>query len=306
MVGHQGITETFTLKSLTDEEYLLPGNAACPGCAAVMAMRIGLKALGPRTALIVPACCMSVAQGHYPKTPSKVPVFNTAFAASAATASGIRAALEMKGITDVYVVCWAGDGGTADIGIQSLSGAAERGDDLIYICYDNEAYMNTGTQRSSSTPEGARTTTTITGKAERKKDVPGIMMAHRIPYVATACASYPLDFANKLRRAVSIKGTRYIHLLSPCPPGWRYPSEKTVEVGRLAVETGAWILYEWTGGRCRLTGPSSGLADRSRRRPLEEYLRIQGRFSEADPSKIEAMKKRIDEEWEMILELCKG
>lgn len=305
-MGNERLAGTFTVRSLTDEEYYLPGNAACPGCAAVMAMRIGLKVLGPRTILVVPACCMSVVQGYYPKTPSKIPIFNTAFAASAATASGIRAALEMKGIRDVNVVCWAGDGGTADIGIQSLSGAAERGDDLIYVCYDNEAYMNTGTQRSGSTPEGARTTTTITGKSEGKKDVPGIMMAHRIPYVATACTSYPLDFANKLRRAISMKGTRYIHLLSPCPPGWRYPVEKTVAVGKLAVETGAWILYEWFEGRCRLTGPSSGLVEKWKRRPLEEYLNMQGRFSGADPSKIEDMKRRIDEEWGKILALCKG
>ena len=288
----------FTLKDLTVEEYVLPGNAACPGCASALSMRIALKVLGPRTIVTIPASCTSVMQGYYPKSPSRVPFLNTAFASTAASASGIVAALEIKGRHGINVVGWAGDGGTADIGIQGLSGAAERNENFIYICYDNEAYMNTGTQRSSATPRGAVTTTTVTGKAERKKDVPAIMIAHNMPYVATACAAYPLDFAEKLRKAMAIKGLKYIHLLSPCPPGWRFPAEKTVEVGKLAVTTGAWILYEWTDGKYTLTGPSRGLTEKSRRRPLKDYLILQGRFGKLSEDDAKVLQEDVDLQWD--------
>lgn len=288
-----------TLKDLPEEEYLLPGTAACPGCASALALRIALKVLGPKTIFVIPASCTSIIQGYSPKTSSKVPFFNTAFAATAATASGMVAALQVKGIGDeVRVVGWAGDGGTADIGIQALSGAAERNENFIYICYDNEAYMNTGTQSSGSTPRGAVTTTSVRGKTERKKNVPEIMVAHQIPYVATACASYPLDFAEKVRKAMGIKGLKYIHLLSPCPPGWRYQAEKTVDVGRLAVATGAWILYEWHEGTYRLTGPSKGLLDKGARRPLKDYLGIQGRYSKLSPEDAASLQEDLDRYWE--------
>ena len=227
-----------TVKDLPVEEYLLAGNASCPGCPASLGLRMLGKALGGKLILVVPACCSTIIQGAFPKTAANFPVLNIAFAASAATASGVAAGLEVKGEKDVHVVVWAGDGGTADIGIQALSGAAERGDNIIYICYDNEAYMNTGIQRSGATPYGAWTTTTWTGKKEFKKDVPMIMAAHNLPYIATACVAYPLDFIAKVRKAAKYRGTKYIHLLAPCPPGWRFPSEKTVEVGRLAVLTG--------------------------------------------------------------------
>jgi pyruvate ferredoxin oxidoreductase beta subunit len=287
----------FTLKDLAEDEYFLPGNAACSGCAAALSLRIALKVLGPRTIVTIPACCCSVIQGYYPKSPARVPILNTAFASTAASASGIVAALAIKGREGINVVGWAGDGGTADIGIQALSGAAERNEDFIYICYDNEAYMNTGTQRSGATPRGAVTTTTVTGKEERKKNVPEIMIAHDIPYVATACAAYPLDFAEKLKKAMTIKGLRYIHLLSPCPPGWRFSAEKTVEVGRLAVTTGAWILYEWMEDKYTLTGPSKGLTDINRRKPLKEYLIMQGRFSRLSEEEAKRLQEDIDLQW---------
>jgi pyruvate ferredoxin oxidoreductase beta subunit len=296
----------FTIKELAQEEYFLPGNAACPGCSATLALRIALKVLGPKTVLIIPACCCSVVQGYYPKSPSKVSILNMAFASTAAAASGVVAALAVKEKENINVVGWAGDGGTADIGIQALSGAAERNEDFIYICYDNEAYMNTGTQRSGATPRGAITTTTVTGKQERKKNVPEIMIAHDIPYVATACMAYPLDFAEKIRKAMTIKGLKYIHLLAPCPPGWRFPVEKTVELGRLAVTTGAWILYEWMGGKYTLTGPSRGLTDINKRKPLKEYLILQGRFSKLPEEEAKKLQEDIDLKWKRLNILLKN
>lgn len=285
------------LKDLDAIDRHMPGNASCPGCMLSLATKIALNVLGPKTIMTVPACCSAVVQGYYPKSSSGVPTLNTAFAAAAATASGISAAMELAGKGDTNVVAWAGDGGTADIGIQGLSGAAERGENFIYVCYDNEAYMNTGTQSSSQTPPGAATTTSVRGKLEPKKDIPGIMIAHRIPYVATACSAFPLDLADKIRKAMSIKGLKYIHILSPCPPGWRYPSEKSVDVGKLAVLTGSWRLYEWQGGRYSLTGPSKGLIDKSKRKPLAEYLRMQGRFSQLGYREIGRLQEELDANW---------
>jgi pyruvate ferredoxin oxidoreductase beta subunit len=290
-----------TIKDLCSEEELtLPGNGACPGCAAVSSLRIALKVLGPRTILTVPACCISVIQGYYPNTSIRVPVLNTAFASAAASATGIAAGLEMKGKEGINVVCWAGDGGTADIGIQALSGAAERNENFIYVCYDNEAYMNTGTQRSGATPRGASTTTSVAGKRERKKNMPEIMIAHGIPYVATACTAFPLDFASKIKRAMEIKGLKYIHLLSPCPPGWRFPSEKTVEVGRLAVSTGAWVLFDYAEGKYALTGPSIGLMKKESRKPLIDYLRLQGRYEKITPEAVKLLQEDVDSYWETL------
>lgn len=286
------------LKELPREEYLLRGHAACAGCGAALALRHTLKALGRRSILVIPACCTSIIQGPYPKTAVRVPLFNIVFAAAAAAAAGISAGLEALGVEDVTVVAWAGDGGTADIGIQALSGAAERGDNILYICYDNEAYMNTGIQRSGATPLGAWTTTTPTGKTEHKKNMPMIMMAHGIPYVATASPSYPVDLFTKVRRAMEIRGTKYIHIHAPCPTGWRYPSSKTVEVGRRAVQTGMWVLFEVDHGRFRLSRPSAPLTEKSRRRPIEEYLRMQGRFSRLTPRDVEALQAWVDESWE--------
>lgn len=287
-----------SIKELSKEEYFLKGHIACAGCGLAIALRLLFKALGRKVILVVPACCSSVIPGPYPFTSFAVPVQNIVFEATGAAASGITAALRKKGVRDVTVVGWAGDGGTFDIGIQALSGAAERETDFIYVCYDNEAYGNTGMQRSGATPYGAWTTTTPTGKRERKKDMPFIMAAHRIPYVATACSSYPIDFIGKLRKAKEIRGTKFIHLLAPCPTGWRYDTSKTVEIGRLAVKTGMWALFEIENGKFKLNPPSDRLVEKTKRNPVEEYLGLQGRFRTLMEGDAEKIQHWIDEDWE--------
>jgi pyruvate ferredoxin oxidoreductase beta subunit len=289
---------TTTIKELPKEEYWFPGNASCAGCGAAIAIRLAQKALGQRTVFVVPACCTSVIQSAFPFSAFATPCLNIAFEAAAAAASGVVAAYEKRGVKDVTVMAWAGDGGTVDIGLQALSGAAERGTNFIYVCYDNEAYGNTGFQRSGSSPFGSQTTTTPTGKREHKKNVPMIMAAHGIPYVATACIAYPMDFVNKLRKAKTFVGTKYLQILTPCPPGWRYSTEKTVEMGRLAVQTGIWALYEIEQGKFRLNPPSAGLLDKSKRKPLEDYVKAQGRFGQLSPSDVEELKRWVDETWE--------
>ncbi len=292
-----------TIKELPKEEYLLKGHAACAGCGPAISLRLLLKALGNKVMLVVPACCTTVIQGPYPYTSSAVPLQNILFESTGAAASGIVAALKARKLQGITVVGWAGDGGTVDIGIQALSGAAERGTDFIYVCYDNEAYGNTGMQRSGSTPYGAWTTTTPTGKTERKKDMPLIMAAHRIPYVATACTAYPLDFVNKLRRAKDIQGTKYIHLLAPCPTGWRCDTSKAIELGRLAVLSGLWALYEIENGKFKLSSPSDRLVDKTKRKPVKEYFSLQGRFRNLKEEDIQRIEKWIDEDWEQYRKL---
>lgn len=287
-----------SIKELPKEEYLLKGHAACAGCGPAIALRLLFKALGNKVFLVVPACCTTIIEGPYPYTSFAVPLQNTLFEATGATASGVVAALRIRGLEDITVVGWAGDGGTVDIGIQALSGAAERETNFIYICYDNEAYSNTGLQRSGATPYGAWTTTTPTGKKERKKDMPLIMAAHRIPYIATACPSYPTDFINKLRKAKEIKGTKYIHMLAPCPTGWRYDTSKTVEIGRLAVQTGMWALFEIENGRFKLNPPSDRLIDKTKRRPVKEYLALQDRFRHLTEEDVERIQTWVDADWE--------
>src|SRR5512137_1703897 len=241
MDGYEG-GGAVKLKEMPDEELFTRGHTACAGCGAAIAARNLIKVLGKDTVAVTPACCLLIFSATYPLVSWKIPYHHVAFENTAACATGMKRALKVRGKDNTTVMGIAGDGGTADIGIQALSGAAERNEDILYVMYDNEAYMNTGTQGSGATPRGAVTTTTVTGKRERKKNVPEIMIAHEIPYVATACAAYPLDFAEKLKKAMSLRGLKYIHLISPCPPGWRFPAEKTVEVGKMAVATGAWIL----------------------------------------------------------------
>jgi len=293
-----------SIKELSKEEYLLKGHIACAGCGPAIALRLLFKALGNKVMLVVPACCSSVIPGPYPFTSFAVPVQNILFEATGATASGIVAALRQREIKDVTVVGWAGDGGTFDIGIQALSGAAERETDFIYICYDNEAYGNTGVQRSGATPYGAWTTTTPTGKKERKKDMAFIMAAHRIPYVATACPSYPIDFIKKIRKAKEIEGTKFIHILAPCPTGWRYDTSKTVEMGRLAVRTGMWTLFEIEHGKFKLNSPSDKLIDKTKRKPVREYLSLQDRFRKLTEVDIEKVQRWVDEDWERYSKLA--
>ncbi len=276
------------ISDIPKEEYILPGNRTCAGCGAALVYRHALKALGPKTIVVVPAGCVTVLHGMYPRTSVTVPVLHTAFETTGAAASGVVAALEAQGRDDVAVVGWAGDGGTADIGIQALSGAAERNTNYIHVCYDNEAYMNTGTQRSGATPCGVPTATTPgTGKVEHKKDLVMIMAAHRIPYVATACAAYPLDLHEKFTKARAIHGTKYIHILCPCGPGWGFEPAESIEVGRLAVRTGMFNLLEIEDGRVRLNGPS-------RREPtyqIEDYLGAQKRFRRFTDAQVEETRR---------------
>ena len=304
MVGSKGVNNMVSIKELSKEEYLLKGHIACAGCGPAISLRLLFKALGNKVILVIPACCSSVIPGQFPTSSFAVPVQNTLFEATAATSSGVVAALRQKKVTDITVVGWAGDGGTFDIGIQALSGAAERETDFIYICYDNEAYGNTGVQRSGATPYGAWTTTTPTGKRERKKDMAFIMAAHKLPYIATACPSYPIDFINKIRKAKNIKGTKFIHILAPCPTGWRYDTSMTVEMGRLAVQTGLWALFEIENGKFRLNPPSSRLIDKERRGPVKEYLKQQQRFRGLTQKDIEKINEWIDEDWERYCKLA--
>jgi len=294
------------VKNLPREELFRLGSGGCPGCPSTLALRIVLKALGKNTVFVIPACCAVVGLGSYPKTAFDVPVLSIAFEAAAVGAAGVVAGLKRQGKQDTNVVVWAGDGGTYDIGLQSLSGAVERETDFIYICYNNEMYSNTGIQRSGATPYGAWTTTTWTGKTEQKKDMPAILRAHGIPYMATAVASYPEDLFNKVRKAMSIRGSKYIEILSPCPPGWRFPMEKMVEMGRLAVETGAWALYEYENGQFNFNLKSKSILEKKLEpKPIEEYLQLQGRFAHLfKPQRNEEVLKEIqtrsDAEWERL------
>ncbi|MFN3267738.1 MAG: 3-methyl-2-oxobutanoate dehydrogenase subunit beta [Zestosphaera sp.] len=290
------------IKDLPKEKYVLPGDAACPGCPENMGLRFVGMALGSKAILVVPAGCTSVIQGLAPGSGLNFPILNVPFASSDSAAAGLSSAKKVLG-EDATVVVWAGDGGTADIGFATLSGAAERNDDLIHICVDNEAYMNTGIQRSSQTPLGAWTTTTLLGKKERKKDVPLIMLMHRIPYVATASVAYPTDFIEKLRKASTIKGFKYIHLHAPCPVGWRFDPALTVSVARLAVETGMWILFEAEGGKVTISPPSKPFIDKSRRKPVREYLSMQGRFRNLTEEILKELEKQVDENWSLLLKL---
>ena len=291
------------IKQLPREEYLLPGTSSCMGCGAALSLRLAMRILGKRTILVIPANCFAIIQGSYPKTALKVPALNVAFASSAAVASGVLAALKVRNIDKVNVVVWAGDGGTADIGLAALSSAAHRQDNMLYICYDNEGYMNTGVQESGATPYGALTANSPGGKKLFKKDMPLIMKAHNIPYIATANISYAQDFVQKLRKALTYTGFKYIHLYSPCPPGWRTPADETIHVGRLAVETGAWALFEIENGRFHLTGPSASLISKEKRKPLENFLKIQERYKLMTDEDIRVFKDWIDDSWKKYAEM---
>lgn len=291
------------IKDLPKEKFVLPGDAACPGCPENMGLRFVGMALGNKAILVIPAGCTSIIQGLAPGSGLKFPILNVPFASSDSVAAGLSSAKKILG-EDAVVVVWAGDGGTADIGFATLSGAAERNDDLIHICVDNEAYMNTGIQRSSQTPPGAWTTTTWLGKRERKKDLPLIMLMHRIPYVATASVAYPLDFIEKLRKASAIKGFKYIHLHAPCPVGWRFDPAYTVAVAKLAVETGMWILFEAEGGKVSISPPSKPYADKNRRKPIKEYIAMQGRFRNVTQELLTELEKQVDDNWSTLLKLA--
>jgi pyruvate/2-oxoacid:ferredoxin oxidoreductase beta subunit len=282
--------QRFDNEEISREELMTSGNLACAGCGASLSMRLALKGLGKPTVLVIPACCWTIIPGAWPLTAMEVPVFQAAFETTGATISGIKAAYRKRGMDDVCVVGWAGDGGTYDIGIQALSGAAERNEDVIYVCYDNEAYMNTGIQRSGGTPLGAWTSTTPvkSPKSEPKKDLDDIMIAHRIPYFATATAAYPHDMVAKFKKARTLKGMRFIHLLSTCPTGWKTPENMSIELMRLAVLTNIFPLYEVENGEVFTQAiiPDEVL-------PVERYLSLQGRFKHLTDEDIGAYQQHI-------------
>jgi pyruvate/2-oxoacid:ferredoxin oxidoreductase beta subunit len=281
----------------SESDLLHPGHVACPGCGAAIAMKFALKAVGEKTAVVIPACCWGIIAGPYPQSSLKVPILQTAFATAGAAASGLRAAMDINGDSESVVMAWAGDGGTFDIGLQSLSGAAERNEDIIYVCYDNEAYMNTGVQRSSSTPYGMRTTTTPGPgwKKSRKKNIMEIMAAHRIPYAASASIAFPDDMMRKFAKAKYLKGgTRFLHVFATCATGWGIPSELSIKVARLAVQCNIFPLYEVENGMTYALNYQGG----SR---VDEYLKMQGRFRHLSEKDIQDIQAMVDEDWELLM-----
>jgi pyruvate ferredoxin oxidoreductase beta subunit len=287
---------------VSKEELLAPGHRACQGCGSAIIIRMALKVLGRNTVVGVPAGCWSGVGSMYPDTAWGVPWMQTLFENTSAVMTGIAEAYSIlmeKGRMPerkINSVAITGDGSTNDIGVAALSGALERGHDFVYICMDNEAYMNTGIQRSSATPYGAATTTSpagklIPGQVTWKKDMPAIVAAHDIPYVATACPSYPFDLMNKVRKAADVDGPGYVHILSPCPTGWRFPPERTIEIGKLAVETAMFPIYEVENGQWRLNVEPRQL------KPVEEYLKAQGRFRHLTDDQVEKIQEHLNRKW---------
>ena len=290
-----------------EEEYFAPGHRACIGCGEALAVRLACKALGQNVIIANATGCMEIVSSQLPYTTWRVPWIHTLFENTAAVASGIEAGLKVmarKGRgpgQDVGVVAMAGDGGTSDIGLQALSGALERGHNFLYLCFDNEAYMNTGIQRSSATPFGAHTTTSPAGKESIgqvtwKKDMPSIAVAHKIPYVTTASPSYHNDLMRKVEKGLKTQGPAYVHILSVCPIGWRCATDITVHIGRLAVQTGMFPLYEVENGKYKLN------LDLPKLKPVEEYLKLQGRFRHLSSEVIKQIQQRVEEEYTQLKE----
>jgi pyruvate ferredoxin oxidoreductase beta subunit len=301
----------FVPRLVTREENFAPGHRACIGCGEALAVRLACKAMGQNVIVANATGCIEIIASQLPYTSWRVPWIHTLFENTAAVASGIEAGLKAmirKGLIPdkgTNIVAIAGDGGTADIGVQALSGAMERGHDFLYLCFDNEAYMNTGIQRSSATPFGASTTTSPAGKVSIgqfswKKDMPAIAAAHNIPYVATACPSYPFDLMEKVKKALAVEGPAYIHILSVCPTGWRCPVDLTIRIGRLAVETGVFPLYEVEEGSYKMSLVLPRL------RPVTDYMKLQGRFRHLSEEIVGQIQQRVEEQYNKLVERAHG
>ena len=311
----------FTAKDIAEKpELFLSGHRACAGCAPATVLRLIMKATRGPTIVTNATGCMEVSSTIYPYTSWAAPWLHTAFETAGANASGIEAALKIlkkKGRIknqQVDVIAFAGDGGTYDIGIQALSGAVERGHDFMFVLYDNEAYMNTGIQRSGGTPYGASTTTSqagsaVPGKLEQKKPIADIMVAHDMPYVATASPYYWKDLIQKARKGIEVNGPAFLHVFAPCPRGWRSESSKSIELSKLAVETCIFPLWEAVNGNYQLSTPSKVIAlAPQKKKPVKEYLQVQGRFRHLFTPKYEKMleeiQRRTDEKWNRLLKKC--
>lgn len=275
---------------------ILPGNTSCQGCPISLAMRCLDEIENP--VLVIPAGCSTVVAGLHPNSAMKIPVIHVPFASTNAVACGVKEAYKKAGIK-ANVIAWMGDG-AADIGFATLSASATRRDDIITIVVDNEAYMNTGTQASLSTFWMAKTSTSPAGKVDEKRNLALIMIAHKADYVATATVGYIEDLRRKFRKAGESEGFRFIHIHCPCPPGWRFPSEKTIEMARKAVMSGAWALFEFYEGKLKFSGIGKKFVEKGNRIPLAEYLKAQGRFEHLRDEDILAIERAIDEEWEIL------
>lgn len=311
----------FTAKDIVQKpDLFMSGHRACAGCAPATVLRLIMKATRGPTIVTTATGCMEVVSSLYPHTAWAVPWVHTAFENAAANAAGIDAALRILkkkgriGHKHVDVIAIAGDGGTYDIGLQALSGAVERGHDFLFVLYDNEAYMNTGIQRSGGTPVGAATTTSpagtvVPGKLEPKKPISDIMVAHEIPYVATASPYYWRDLIAKARKGLEVEGPAFLHVLAPCPRGWRSNPSKSIELSKLAVETCVFPLWEAVNGEYRLSPPSMAIAlAPQKKKPIKEYLQIQGRFRHLFTPKFEKLIDEIqrltDLRWQKLLKKC--
>jgi pyruvate ferredoxin oxidoreductase beta subunit len=301
----------FVPRLITSKEYFAPGHRACVGCGEVLAVRHVCKVLGKDVIVANATGCMEIVSSPLPTTSWNVPWIHTLFENTAAVASGIESGLKVlrrkgKGPQQkVTVVAMGGDGATSDIGLQALSGAMERGHSFVYVCFDNEAYMNTGIQRSSATPYGAMTTTSPPGKKSIgqitwKKDMPTIAVSHGIPYVATATPSYPFDLFEKVKRAKEMDGPAYLHIFSVCPTGWRTRPEQSIKMGRLAVETGVFPLYEVDHGKYKLSMDFAPL------RPIREYIKVQGRFRHLTDDLIDQIQQRVLANYEQLKQKAAG
>lgn len=283
-----------------DQGLFRAGHVACAGCVEALSMRVILNAVGPDAVAVVPPSCGAIICGGYPNSALKIPAFHTTLESAAASASGVKRALVAQGRPDTTVICLAGDGGTYDIGLQALSSAAERNEDILYICFDNEGYMNTGGQKSSSTPLHAATGSTPAGKITRKKNLVEILAAHRIPYIATASPGYLNDMAAKVKKAKTIRGTRVIIVLIPCLPGWGVADDAAVKTARLAVDSAVFPLFEVEDG-LRYT-----LNHEHKSQPLEAYLREQKRYRHLRAGELEEMQADVDLEWQRLRRRANG